>query len=178
MKTKKTSTAKKIKRQALPEPPEHFMPRRTKEGEKGEEHKHIAPRNTAPRPRWHPADENENELPLDAEPAGSRPLPPPFAHVLEGVLQKLRLRVSPAAELLRGEWEALLPPEFKGRCLPGKILRGFFYAYVPDSTALFELRRELPRMEAALAPKLAEMKAKHVRLMIDPEAFKGTRGGT
>jgi len=126
----------------------------------------------ASRPSRHPGEDSENDLPLDAEPRGIRPLPPPFAQVLEGVLQKLKLRVSPTAELLRAEWDELLPPAFKGRCLPGKIQRGFFYAFVPDSTALFELQRELPRLEAALAPRLAEMKARHVRLMIDPGAFQ------
>ena len=171
MKTKKTSIAKKIKERAPPETPAHFSPRHQKEEEGGEEKKQGAFQARAPRSHWRAGDD-ENELPLDAEPHGSRPLPPPFAQVLEGLLQKMKLRISPAAELLRAEWDGLLPPEFKGRCLPGKILRGFFYAYVPDSTALFELRRELPRLEAALASKLAGMKVRHVRLMIDPEAFK------
>jgi len=163
---KKTSVKKSILKKAPPEAPEHFKPRRTEEEEKT-----AGVKNVAARSRWRSVAEDEDGLPLDAEPEGIRPMPPPFAHVLEAVLQKMKLRVSPAAELLRAEWDELLPPEFKGRCLPGKVMRGFFYAYVPDSTALFELQRIVPRLEAALAPKLAEMKARHVRLMIEPESF-------
>ena len=167
MKTKKTSITKNIRKQALPEAPENFKPRR--KDEEAPEPKRTG--DVVARFQRRHENYDEDELPLDAEPMGSRPLPPPFALVLEGVLQKLKLRVSPVAELLRADWDKLLPPEFKGRCLPGKIQRGYFYAYVPDSTVLFELQRELPRIEAALLPALANARVKHVRLSVEPETF-------
>ena len=157
-----------MRKQALPEAPQHFKPRHKDAG--GVEQKRTWDA-VARFPSRH-ENYDDDAPPLDAEPMGSRPLPPPFALVLEGLLQKMKLRVSPVAELLREDWDRLLPAEFKGRCLPGKIQRGFFYAYVPDSTVLFKLQRELPRMEAALAPALANARVKHVRLVVEPEAFE------
>ena len=113
----------------------------------------------------------DTELPLDAEPFGMRPEPPAFALVLDKVLQKLKLNVSPVAERLKADWKKLLPPEIAGRCLPGKIQRQIFYVYAPDSTVLFELQREFSKIESALLPALADARVKHVRLMIEPEAF-------
>ena len=169
MKTKKTSPAKTILKQALPEAPQHFKPVRKDAGDVEQKRTENF---VARFQRRHENYDDDDTPPLDAEPMGSRPLPPPFALVLEGLFQKMKLRVSPVAELLREDWEKLLPQEFKGRCLPGKIQRGFFYAHVPDSTTLFELQRELPRIEAALLPALANARVKHVRLSVEPEAFQ------
>ena len=107
--------------------------------------------------------------PLDAEPHGCRPLPPPFAQTLETVLQKLKLNVSPVAELLGADWEKLLPADLARVCRPGKIHGQSLYVYVPDSMALFQLRPQVPRIEAALQNALADTRVKNVRLMIDPE---------
>ena len=112
---------------------------------------------------------SDGEIPLDAEPSGMRPLPPAFAQVLETLLQRLKLNVSPVAEILRADWEKLLPADFAARCRPGKLDRQTLYLYVPDSTALFQLRPQLPRIEAALKPALANTRVRNIRLMIDPE---------
>ena len=111
----------------------------------------------------------DNELPLDAEPFGSAPPPPAFAHVLEGLLQRLKLNVSPVAEVLRADWEKLLPSDLAARCRPGKLHNQTLYLYVADSSALFQLRPQLPRIEAALKPALAATRVRNVRLMIDPD---------
>ena len=114
-------------------------------------------------------DNSDDTLPLDAEPFGMKPSPPPFARVLENLLQRLRLNVSPVAEILRADWEKLLPADLAGQCRPGKLDRQTLYLYVPDSTALFQLRPQLPRIEAALKPALANARVRNVRLVIDPE---------
>ena len=111
----------------------------------------------------------DTELPLDAEPFGSAPPPPVFANILETLLQRLKLNVSPVAELLRADWGKLLPPDLAARCRPGKLHNQTLYLYVPDSSALFQLRPQLPRIEASLKPALASARVRNIRLMIDPD---------
>ena len=147
--------------------PEHFKPREVK------------PRSRKPAAA-EPAEVFEEEggllddgaLPLDAEPYEPDPKrrrPPPMvlAQVLDSVVQKLRLNVSPVAEMLREKWGELLPKELASRCQPGKIHNGILYVYVADSSVLFELRGEVPRIEAALRGALANTKVRQVRLMVN-----------
>ncbi len=114
-------------------------------------------------------------LPVDAEPPNERgdirrrPLPPVFAQTLDTLLHRLKLNASPLADLLRADWHKLLPVDLADRCRPGKIHRQTLYLYVPDSSTLFALRPELPRIEAALKPALTNTTVAHIRLMIDPD---------
>ncbi|MCL1888241.1 MAG: DUF721 domain-containing protein, partial [Kiritimatiellaeota bacterium] len=127
---KKTSAKKMLKSLALPGAPAHENKRSTGLPACALENKQAG----RPAPHY---TSDDGEIPLDAEPFGSRPLPPPFAQVLEGVLQKLKVRVSPMAEMLRAEWSVLLPPDLASRCRPGKMAGQALYVYVSDSTTLF-----------------------------------------
>lgn len=116
-------------------------------------------------------------LPLDAEPAGMGMPPPRFVEALEKVLHRLKINTSPVAEILLEKWNAILPPELAGKCRPGKFQKETFYVYVPDSPTLFELRRSLPQIKAAVCKAATGARIRDVRLVLDPDRNPFEAGG-